>query len=208
MESLIEKIVNSGISPKPEVESLDFIWDWKSIAHEVMTKKEIKNHTYYHAFKIVNEGGRVVLRCKQFLFSPSWLPESGIMLLKESNQGQSFSACNVAPFRIEKLNLKQVFLDLAKYYSTMSLSTRMRVQSSFDALRKKLESLPNYQDSFVKMKLTDFQIQGQVEVNVPDNFTHLTDDVENIPELQGETFPEDFVEADFATECVPGLGNG
>lgn len=105
---------------------------------------------------------------------------------------------------MENLNLDQVSQDMMKFYKTMDLPTRMKVQSSWDNLRKKLESLPAISDSFEKMDFSDFSKQKYKEVVVPDNFSHLVD-VEEIPELLGEKFPEELVEADFQSECAPGL---
>ena len=206
IESLVSKIENSGILPPPKVEMLDFSWDWKQVAFNVMTKKQLKYHSNFHAFKLLKENDQVALRAKQFLFSKSWLPESGIKLLRDITV-EEFPIAMAAPFRVEHLNFKQIFLDLAKYFQTMDLETRMRVQSSWEKLRKKIESLPNFKDSFERLGLSDLVKQRNADgiANVPENFAHLTDDVEQIPELEGEKFPEGLEEADFQSECVVGL---
>ena len=165
---------------------MDYIWDWKPVAADMMTKKTISHHSNYHAFKILREGENVVLRAKQFLFSQNWVPEAGLKLLKDQ-QDVEVPMAAVAAFRIENLNLKQVFLDLNKFYFTMDLEKRMRVQSSYDRLRKKLESLPAKKDSFLKLRIGDLKAQEveTLEPRVPEHFAHLTDEVENIPELEG-----------------------
>ena len=167
---------------------MDYIWDWKSVAKEVMTKKEISNHSNYHAFKIQREGDNVVLRAKQFLFSPVWVPECGLKLLKDQEDVE-VPLAGVAPFRIESLNLKQVYMDLNKFYLTMDLQKKMRVQTSYDRLRKKLESLPSKKDSFVKLQINDLKMQDNADLEpmVPEHFAHLNDEVVNIPELEGRS---------------------
>ena len=168
------------------MESLDYIWDWKSVASEVMTKKQIQQHSKYHAFKIEREGSNVVLRAKQFLFSPTWLPESGLKLLRDLDE-KSIPLAEVSPFRIESLNLHQVYSDLNKYYLTMELEKRMRVQSSYDRLRKKIESMPALASTFQKLRINDLESQDleTLEMIVPDHFSHLVEAVDDefIPEL-------------------------
>ena len=173
-----------------------------------MTKKQIQQHSNYHAFKIERESDKVVLRAKRFLFSKTWLPESGLKLLKDIAEN-SIPLSEIAPFRVENLNLHQVYQDLNKFYMTMDLEKRMRVQSSYDRLRKKIESMPAMATSFPKLNIPDLKSQDieTLEPVIPDHFAHLVDVIENesIPELQGETFPEDINEAEFTSECVKGL---
>ena len=83
----------------------------------------------------------MVLRAKQYLFSSTWVPEGGLKILKDRTESE-LPVSNVAEFRADHLNLQQVSQDLQKFYFTMDLTKRMMVQSSYDRLRKKLESLP------------------------------------------------------------------
>ena len=171
---------------------------------ELMTKKELAQHSNYHAFCIVREDDKVVLRAKQFLFSKTWIPECGIKLLKDMPE-RDLPISNVAEFRIDHLNLNKVTMDLQRYYKTMELGKRMRVQSSFDRLRKKLESLPALKSTFEKLNISDLVQQRYAEVSLPEHLEHLQDDVEDIPELQGERFSEEFEAAEFSSEFVSGL---
>ena len=120
---------------------------------------EMSNKSGYHAFNITKEAGEVKLRAKQFLFLESWTPVTGLKLLKDLENNEPFPTCGIADFRVESLNLDQVFLDLNKFYSTMSLAKRMRVQTSWDSLRKRLESLPSKIDSMEKLRIQDFVVQ-------------------------------------------------
>ena len=140
------------------------------------------------------------------MFSSTWVPEGGLRLLKESS-GSQIPKSNVAEFRVDHLNLNQVGQDLQKYYLTMDLPRRMKVQSSYDRLRKKLESLPKLQNTFEKMNVADLKVHIQSDVSIPDQFKHLAEDDELIPELQGERFSDDIQDSDFTSEFVPGLGN-
>ena len=139
LEDLKEKIVTSGIKPDPEVEVLDYIWDWKMFALDNLTNEELRNHSKYHAFNIKKEGGFVKLRGKRFLFDDEWVPYTGIRLMKE---GTEFTPVIPAELRIEKLDLHKVFLNLHKYFLTLPLVERMSVQGSWVKLREKLEKLP------------------------------------------------------------------
>ena len=65
LEELKERIVQSGIKPVPDVEVLDYIWDWKKFAIESLTDEELRNHSKYNAFNIKKEGGFVKLRGKR-----------------------------------------------------------------------------------------------------------------------------------------------
>lgn len=183
---------------------MDYSWDWKSTASQLMTKKEIAQHSNYHVFQIMREGERTVLRAKQYMFSSTWVPEGGLKLLKDRAESE-MPISDVAEFRVDHLNLEQVSRDLQKYYMTMDLAKRMVVQSSYDRLRKKLESLPVVQDTFEKMNLGDLRQQVHCEVTIPENFVHLTEDDELIPELQGARYSEDIQDSIFASEFVPGL---
>ena len=50
-----ERIVQSGIKPVPDVEVLEYIWDWKKFAIESLTDEELRNHSKYNAFNIKKE---------------------------------------------------------------------------------------------------------------------------------------------------------
>ena len=102
-----------------------------------MAKKELSQHSNYHVFQVLQEGDNVVLRAKQFLFSPEWVPACGIKLLKEQGEGD-IPPSEVAEFRVDHLNLNQGSQDLQRFYMTIDLQKRMKVQSSYDRLRKKL----------------------------------------------------------------------
>ena len=170
-----------------------------------MTKKQIQNHSFYHVFKVEKEGQKTVLQAKQFLFSKTWTPEAGLKLLKDSEECEPIPSTGIADFRIDSLNLDRVFLDLRKFFMTMDMERRMSLQDSWDKVRKRLESLPRLKDTFEKMEIRDLSQQDHVaSFKVPDHFSHLTDEVE-VPELQGEIFPESIDEADFTSQFAVGL---
>ena len=202
LEELKEKIVLSGIKPVPVVEVLDFIWDWRSFALDNLTKEELRNHSKYHAFNIKKEGGFVKLRGKRYLFDDEWTPYTGIRLL---NEGTEFTSIMPAELRIEKLDLPKVFLHLEKYFSTFPLVERLVVQGSWEKLRGKLEKLPSEIESCEGMNISELMSQDPNKlIVIPQHFSHLNQD-EDIPDLQGETFPEELNEADFEEEVREGL---
>ena len=202
LEDLKEKIITSGIKPLPDVEVLEYIWDWKLFVLDKLTKEELRNHSNYHAFNIKKEGGFVKLRGKRYLFDEDWTPETGIRLLKE---GTEFSTVSPADFRIEKLNLPKVFQHLQRFFGTLPLVERMRVQGSWDNLREMLEKLPRQAPSLKKMNISDLHsLDSNIPVNLPQHFAHLSQD-EKIPDLEGETFPEELDKADFNEDVKEGI---
>ena len=202
LEDLIERISNSGISPTPDVEVLDFIWDWKMFVIDKLTKEELRNHSHYHAFNIKKDGGFVRLRGKRYLFDEQWVPYTGIRLLKEDTE---FLQVDPAELRIEKLNLEKVFQNLQRFFVTLPLVERMKVQGSWENLREKLEKLPSQMTSFDRMELSKLKKQlPDIPTVLPQHFAHLSQD-EEIPDLEGEVFPEQVDEADFQEDNKEGI---
>ena len=202
LEELIEKIVSSGIKPVPDVEVLDFIWDWKMFVIDKLADEELRNHSNYHGFNIRKEEGFVKLRGKRYLFDDEWVPYTGIRLLKDDTE---FPPIGPAPLRLEKLNLPKVFQHLQKYFITFPLTDRMKIQGSWDTLRDKLENLQSRADGFKKMKIQDLKHQDpNTSTVLPQQFAHLSQD-EVIPDLEGDTFPEVLDEADFQEDNREGV---
>ena len=202
LEDLISKILSSGIQPLPDVEVLDYIWDWKFFVLDKLTKEELRNHSNYHAFNLKKESGFVKLRGKRFLFDDEWCPVTGIRVLKE---GTEFSSVGPAEFRIEKLNLPKIFQHLQRFFLTIPLVERMVVQGSWDKLREHLEKLPSQAELLKKLDIFELKPQNSdIPINIPQHFAHLSQD-EVIPDLEGETFPEELDEADFNEDVKEGV---
>ena len=95
-----------------------------------------------------------------------------------------------AEFRIEKLLFDKIFRGLDVFLSKLSsLEKRMKIKTSWDALRDTLEGLPRRSETFEKMVITDFPKQREDDVVIPD---HLQP-TEEIHELRGELCPEEVV---------------
>ena len=202
LEDLIEKIEKSGIQPVPDVEVLEYIWDWKMFVLDKLSDEELRNHSRYHGFNIKKEGGFVKLRGKQYLFDEEWLPYTGIRLIKE---GTEFLPVEPADLRIDKINLSKVFQHLQRFFTTLPLIERMDVQGSWDNLREKLEKLPIQAKSFKKMEIHDLSpLDSNIPTILPQHFAHLSQD-EDIPDLEGERFPEVLDEADFQEDNREGV---
>ena len=202
LEDLISKIRSSGIQPMPDVEVLDYIYDWKLFVLDKLTKEELRNHSNYHAFNLKKESGFVKLRGKRFLFDDEWCPVTGIRVLKE---GTEFSTVGPAEFRIEKLNLPKIFQHLQRFFLTIPLVERMVVQGSWDKLREHLEKLPRQAELLKKLDIFELKPQNSdIPINIPQHFAHLSQD-EVIPDLEGETFPEELDEADFNEDVKEGV---
>ena len=199
----MEKIVNSGIVPTPEVEVLYHIWDWKKYALENLSAEELRNHSNYHCSNIKKEHGQTKLRAKRYLYETQWNPAPGIRLLKEDYA--SLEQIQVAPFRIEKLNMCKVYQDLQRYFVTLPLEERMIVQSSWEKLKLKLENLPNKVESLEVMNVLKLPVQdNSSQAVIPEHLAHINSE-DKVKDLEGDTFPDDLDEADFDQEIKEGL---
>jgi hypothetical protein len=202
LEDLKEKIVKSGILPQPDVEVLDFIWDWKKFAMDNLAKEELRNHSKYHGFNIKKEKGQTRLRGKRYSFEADWNPPPGIRLLREDS---TLEPIDVAGLRVEALNLPKVYQDLQRFFATLPLEERMTVQTSWENLKRKLENLPLRVDSLPKMDVSKLPVQSpDSQVVIPDHLAHINRE-DTIKDLEGDTFPEDLDEADFNEDLKEGL---
>ena len=107
-DELIKKMKEAPILPKPEVEELWYIWDWRSYITPKLCEKSLVNHSFYPSFQLKKEGDVVALRAKKYTQLTEWVPEVGIKLLKD---GFESSPVPAADFRVETLNLgRQVYM--------------------------------------------------------------------------------------------------
>ena len=91
--------------------------------------------------------------------------------------------------RIEKLEVDKVFRSLRAYFETMELQQRIKVSSSWDALRKTLESLPSRKNNLLKMKIDEFPEQSSTQdhPSVPQHLEQYFNEDE-LPEIRGEMY--------------------
>ena len=201
MDDLFEKLSGAPIVPKAEVEHFLFTWDWKSFIEDHLTDKDLENHSYYHQFQFVKESEFVKMRAKHLPQDVEWTPSTGIRLVKE---GVVFEPVGASEFRIDKLDLTHVFRDLLKYFQRLPMPLRVKVSSSWDALRDTLENLPGKMMNLEKMKIADLLKQPiSVPSSVPEEFQFVQD--KEIPALRGDIFPESLDEGDFQDEIMEGL---
>ena len=81
----------------------------------------------------------------------------------------------------------------------------MNVQGSWDNLREKLEKLPIQAKSFKKMEIHDLSpLDSNIPTSLPQYFAHLSQD-EDIPDHEGEKFPDVLEEADFQEDNREGV---
>ena len=52
VEELIQLIENSSIKPKPDCETLEYIWNWRDYISGYLSDKELQNHSFYNAFRV------------------------------------------------------------------------------------------------------------------------------------------------------------
>ena len=183
IDDLIDKIVDSPIIPKPTCTNLFFIYNWKGFIQEKLSETKLENHSFYHSFKFDQEKGKTLFRAKLYPQDREFGPEEGIILLKS---GIEFLSVGAADFRIEKLQLPKVFECLQKFFCTLPLTIRMKVTSSWEALRKTLESLPRNSENLPKMRLSELPKQLNCEsIEVPAELNHFVEE-EGLPDLIGE----------------------
>ena len=199
LEELFDKMKSAPIEPKPEVESLLFIWDWKGFISPLLSKKELKYHSYYHSFQVKKEDYVVKFRAKYMPQDTEWTPLGGINLLNRADI--VFEPVEAANFRIESLQIPKVYQDLQKYLMRMPMSLRVKVSSNWDALRHTLESLPSKRLNLPKMKLAELPKQvREPEPELPQEYQFVADT--EIPELEGDIITEDIDEGVFDEEVM------
>ena len=185
LEELEEIIIKSPMSPKPEVERLIYIWDWKQFISGHFSEKDLHNHSFYSAFSIVKEDGITKLRVKRLPQDKVWFPPTGIELIK---QNINFEPIGSADFRIENLNIPKIMCDLLKYFQRMPTHIRVSVSDSWLKLREVLEGLPKKQKNFPTMKITELPriTRNAAAVELPDEYVFVNNDRENLPEISGK----------------------
>ena len=196
VESLKEKIVNSPIQPKPICRSLLFIWDWKKFIESKLADTPLVNHSKYNSFLLDTDRGNVKFRGKLLPQLPDTelYPRSGIRLVKENT---TFESVGVADFRVEEIKFDDILKGLNRFSAMLPLEKKMQVMSSWENLRRLLESLPNKKMNFPRLKLDDLPKQRiVVDVQVPDYLKDRIDAVENT--LTGELYPEEAGEGNLA----------
>ena len=167
LEELEKLIVNSPMSPKPEVERLQFVWDWKYFMTDNFADKSLSNHSFYNGFCIKKEGGITRLRVKRLPQDQVWFPPTGIELIKRNIDYQPVGS---ADSRVESLNLDRVLSDLTKYFQRMPTHVRISISDSWYKLKETLEGLPKKQKNLPKMRITDLPKLSLTtpEVRLPD----------------------------------------
>ena len=169
--------------PKPICRSLWYIFGWKTYIEKHLTDQPLEMHSKYNSFIISVENGDVKLRVKKLPQDEIKVPRAGIRLLKEGHQ---CGPIGIADFRVERLNFDQIMRGLHIFLSGLPLDRTMKIQTSWDALRKKLCDLPSKVDSFPSMKLTNLPKFEEDTPVVPEALVQTND----IPEIRGELYPE------------------
>lgn len=163
VEDLFYYISEAPIQPKPSVEDLEYIWDWKTIVEPLMTGHLI-NHSYPHAFQVKKEEGLTKFRYKDLPQDHTWYPEAGLKLLK---QGCHICPVPAADFRIETLNLDLIGADYMKYVNSIKKEqVRSNCLKSWERLRNRLEKMPRKKNNLPKMKMEEFLKQTRSVLDV------------------------------------------
>ena len=201
VDDLLETMKNAPLCPKAICSNLFYIFDWKKYIQNKFAKTPLQHHSFYHSFQLVCEDGKAKFRGKLYPQDAEYFPENGIQLMKEDLE---FEAVGPTDFRIEKLELDKVFRSLNNYLTTLPPTERIRVSSSWEALRQTLESLPGRQGNLMKMKITGFPKQvEELAPIIPEHFSQLlAENVGGVPQLRGDVYPDDVGEGNFNLEAV------
>ena len=160
--------------------------------------KELKNHSFYNAFNFKkemsdSEGMVTKMRCKRLPQDDEWEPPTGIRLVKPNTP---YDPVPSADFRVEELMLPKIMENLQKYFRRMPTHVRVQVGNSWERVKTKLESLPRKQKNLPKMKLLDLPKAGtEPQPELPDEYSYLEDDVNELPEIIGDVFEENLFDA-------------
>ena len=199
LDELLEKMRSAPIEPKPVVESLLYIWDWKSFCEQHLSEKELKYHSYYHSFQVIKEDEVVKFRAKHLPQDTNWTPATGINLFKQEDI--IFVPLPAAEFRIQSLNIPKIYKDLQKFLIRLPMDLRVKLTLNWDALRDSLESLPGKRLNLPKMKIEDLPKQTkEVEPELPEEYCYIEDP--DIPDLEGDIIIEEVKEAIFEEEVT------
>ena len=191
VETLMQKIAEAPMKPKPVVESMQFSWDWKAFIEPRLNPLE--NHTLFNSFSIKKEAGEVRLRYKKLPQSPTYGPVMGIQLVKSF---EDFEPVRASEFRVETLQLDKLLRGLQPYFCTMNLEARMRVQARWEARKKALEGLPAKRDGLPPMDMSELPTQGD------DEDAQSEEDIDQ-RQVHGTFFEERVEEGDLEKEiCV------
>ena len=184
--------------PKAICRSMLFTYGWKDFITDHLSDIPLENHSKYNSFIITSENGLAKLRLKKLPQDSVLVPRAGIKLLKT---GHPYDSVGVSDFRIERLNFDKIMRGLNVYMNGLQLEEKMRIQGSWDNLRKTLEDLPKLIGTFPKMDLKIFpRVSNEVPV-VPDQL-NFSDD---LPEVRGELYPEEVVEGHLEDEVSVGM---
>lgn len=186
LEELKKHVLDSPMKPKAICESLWFIFGWKSFISEHLSDTPLENHSKYNSFIITSENGYAKLRVKKLPQDSEIVPRAGIRLLKK---GHPYGPVKAADLRLERLNFDQVLKGIRIYTENLPLLEKMRIETSWDKLRDRLEELPK-STLYEYMVLSDLPTQRIEQVTIP-SYLNVTD---NTPPIRGELYPELCVE--------------
>ena len=181
VEELMCLIRNSAIKPKPLVEKLEYIYEWKAHIQSQMAAP-LKNHTGPKAFTFMKENQQTKMKYKYLPQGPEWLPKPGLKLLKDYPKYEPVGA---APFRLDKLEMDEVESSLRKkYFPSLPAQIRQSVVTSWQRLRRRLEQVER--EYIPPMKLLDLPRSR----NQPKDVFEFEYTEEEKIEVQGEMYPE------------------
>jgi hypothetical protein len=195
IESLIEKIENSPMNPKPKCVRLWFIFGWNKYITPQLSDPPLSNHSKYNSFVISMEDGEAKFRGKKLPQHSELVPRAGIRLLKPNH---GYGPVGPADFRVEKIKFDSIQKGINIFLAKLPLEQRMSITTSWDALRSTLEGLPKRSENLPKMILTDFPLQTEVIVSAP---SHLVTE-DDTPQLTGDLYPEEIVNGSLEDEAA------
>ena len=184
IEDLHSLVRESSITPKPSVESLEYIFDWKSFIEPRMTTPHLANHTFKKSFIFFKEDGLTKMSYKTLPQDPLWCDKKHKVL----ESCAAVDSVGAAPFRVESLRLEELEAEMRKFLKKIPTGKAIQVQSSWEQLRKKIERTERIASSLPKMDLTKFVQNNDKDAN--EDMFDFEEDSADEREVIGEVHPE------------------
>ena len=206
LDELVEVMESAPIQPKPVVNVLYFISDWKKFVEPKLSKEKLSNHSGYHCFKVSKEvskeGSKVCFRGKVLSTDEKWHPKQGIQLLVVNPK--LCDTIQASEFRFEHIRMKSVMDDIQnKYLPMLETKKRQETESRWKALEKTFQKLEKERKCLNALSFSDlpkFRIPPS-----PDSSDLVIKTHETTTAMWGTFYPDVVLEGNVQDDAKIGL---
>lgn len=202
LDALVEAMEGVPIQPRPDVNVLYYISDWKSYVDTKLSKERLSHHSGYHCFKITEEESKVCFRGKVLSTDEKWYPKQGIQLLIEDPKlGDPIEA---SEFRFDHKRMKTIIDDIqVKYLPMLEAERRQETEASWKALAETFQKLELERKSLKPISFC--QLPKYRPPASPDSTGILTRKHVNATSLWGTFYPDEVEEGNVKNDAKIGL---